>query len=154
MDLSNALKAARRDIEAKASTLNAQDETSLPYWLSELNTEATASQIAIDKIILPASSLASQQLPALLKSIEIELNIIAKTAGSAAKIVYEGRKLRLNNQLRAIETHVTRHHIKSSYTENHLSEYLGERESQHLGQEFLDERQHLSRNMRLMDEGG
>jgi len=154
MDLSNALRLARRGIEKNASSLNATGEAFLPYWLSELNTEATASQLALEKILLPFANEAKHQLPALFKSIEVELSNIAKTAGSAAKTFYVGSKLLLDQQLREIETHVRRHQIKSAYVENQLPGVLAEFESHELGKGFIDERDRLGRNMRLMDEGG
>lgn len=154
MDLTTALQSARRGIEKNATSLSSTGEAFLPYWLSELNTEATASQLALEKILLPYAREAKHLLPALLKGIEQELNSIAKSAHRASRTFYLGGKTLLDAQLREIDTHVRRHNIKSAYIENHLNDILSQSELENLGQGFNEERERLCRNMRLMDEGG
>ena len=154
MDLSTALKSARHGIEKNATSLSATGEAFLPYWLSELTTEATASQLALEKILLPYAKEAKHLLPALFKGIELELNSIASSANRASRTFYLGGKGLLDAQLREIDTHVRRHNIKSAYIENHVTDILSAIELEDLGQGFNDERERLCRNMRLMDEGG
>lgn len=154
MDLSTALKSARHGIEKNATSLSATGEAFLPYWLSELTTEATASQLALEKILLPYAKEAKHLLPALFKGIELELNSIASSANRASRTFYLGGKGLLDAQLREIDTHVRRHNIKSAYIENHVTDILSTIELEDLGQGFNDERERLCRNMRLMDEGG
>ena len=154
MDLSSALKSARGGLEKNANNLSHTGEAFLPYWLSELNTEATASQLALEKILMPYAKEAKHLLPALFKGIDVELHSIASVASRASKTFYFGAKSLLDAQLRDIDTHVRRHNIKSSYVESHLTDILSSNELEHLGQGYLDERERLCRNMRLMDEGG
>jgi hypothetical protein len=154
MDLSTALKSARRDIEKNATSLSATGEAFLPYWLSELNTEATASQLALAKILLPYAKEAKHLLPALFKGIELELTSIASSAHRASKTFYLGGKSLLDSQLREIDTRVRRHNIKCAYIEDHLGDILSRTELEDLGQGFNDERERLCRSIRLMDEGG
>lgn len=153
MDLSSALKSARSGLEKNAHNLTRTGEAFLPYWLSELNTEATASQLALEKILMPYAREAKHLLPALLKGLDLELHSIATTASRASKTFYVGAKSLLDAQLRDIDTHVRRHNIKSSYIESHLTDILTTNELEHLGQGYSDERERLCHNMRQMDEG-
>jgi len=154
MNLSLALQRARQGIEQNATDLENGRAGFLPFWLSELNIQALASQLAMEKILAPyIINQAKHFLPELFRSIKIELNHIATSANKASKTFYTDGKSLLDIQLHEIDTHVRRHNVKSAYVEDHLAELMSKRDLESLGQNFHDERERLCRSMRLMDEG-
>jgi hypothetical protein len=153
MNLSTALQSARQGIEQNAVDLGTGRKGFLPFWLSELNIQALASQLAMEKILVPHLSSSRDLLFGLLKGLEVELNHIARSTNKASKIFYTGGNSLLEAKLHEIDVHVRRHQVKSCYIEGHLATLLSQSELESLGQHFHDERERLCRSMKLMDEG-
>ena len=85
MNLSVALSLSRQNLNKEVSGLRLRHDPTMAYWCDELGIDASASQLATEKLIKNLAPNNNQRVVSLLESLRRELAQIASLAGSMSQ---------------------------------------------------------------------
>ena len=153
MNLSVALSMSRQNLNKEVSGLRLRHDPTMAYWCDELGIDASASQLATEKLIKNLAANNNQRVVSLLESLRRELAQIASLAGSISQKLETASDGGFESNMIALEMHLNRYVIKSFYIEVHLREYLSVEQMHCAGLEFVENSRSLADSMRVMDSG-
>jgi hypothetical protein len=149
MELPAAIGQSYSELNWIATRVLNRNPNTTPIWVDELLAEAASYQRSIELIGRASASVESTRLHCLLKSIDVEINTVLRTARAIAQERGTVEEISSSVHSRDLETHMTRLQIKGQYLMDHLSDFFTTDELQELGPEFSDERNTLV--LRMLD---